>query len=58
MSKYYIREAGGIQVDRSVDFVSNDLVTFRFIYRADGDLMTQMLKEWLWVKPNQSSHAL
>tara|TARA_Y100000591_G_scaffold202153_1_gene174885 strand:+ start:1 stop:1047 length:1047 start_codon:yes stop_codon:yes gene_type:complete len=40
MSKYYIREAGGIQVDRSVDFAfQNDLVTFRFIYRADGDLM-------------------
>ena len=40
MSKYYIREAGGIQVDRSVDFAfANDLVTFRFIYRADGDLM-------------------
>ena len=40
MSKYYIREAGGIQVDRSTDFAfANDLVTFRFIYRADGDLM-------------------
>ncbi len=40
MSKYFIREAGGIQVDRSVDFAfANDLVTFRFIYRADGDLM-------------------
>ena len=40
MSKYFIREAGGIQVDRSVDYAfANDLVTFRFIYRADGDLM-------------------
>ena len=40
MSKYFIREAGGIQVDRSTDFAfANDLVTFRFIYRADGDLM-------------------
>ena len=40
MSKYFIREAGGIQVDRSTDYAfANDLVTFRFIYRADGDLM-------------------
>ena len=40
MSKYFIREAGGIQVDRSVDYAfANDLVTFRFIYRADGDLL-------------------
>ena len=40
MSKYFIREAGGIQVDRSVDYAfANDLVTYRFIYRADGDLM-------------------
>ena len=40
MSKYFIREVQGIQVDRSVDFAfANDLVTFRFIYRADGDLM-------------------
>ena len=40
MSKYFIREVTGIQVDRSVDYAfANDLVTFRFIYRADGDLM-------------------
>ena len=40
MSKYYIREVNGFQVDRSVDFAfANDLVTFRFIYRADGDLL-------------------
>ena len=40
MSKYFIREVQGIQVDRSVDFAfANDLVTFRFIYRGDGDLM-------------------
>ena len=39
-SKYYVREVNGIQVDRSVDFAfANDLVTFRFIYRADGDLL-------------------
>ena len=39
-SKYYIREVNGIQVDRSVDYAfANDLVTFRFIYRADGDLL-------------------
>jgi HK97 family phage major capsid protein len=40
MSKYFIREVQGIQVDRSVDYAfANDLVTFRFIYRADGDLL-------------------
>ena len=39
-SKYYIREVNGIQVDRSIDYAfANDLVTFRFIYRADGDLL-------------------
>jgi HK97 family phage major capsid protein len=40
MSKYYIREVNGIQVDRSNDFAfANDLVSFRFIYRADAGLM-------------------
>ena len=40
MSKYFIREAGGFQLDRSTDFAfSTDLVTFRAIYRADGDLL-------------------
>ena len=40
MSKYFIREAGGFQLDRSTDLcVCKDLVTFRAIYRADGDLM-------------------
>jgi len=39
-SKYYVREVNGIQVDRSADYAfANDLVTFRFIYRADGDLL-------------------
>ena len=40
MSKYFIREVSGFQLDRSVDYAfANDLVTFRAIYRADGDLM-------------------
>ena len=40
VSKYFVREVNGIQVDRSVDYAfANDLVTFRFIYRADGDLL-------------------
>jgi len=40
VSKYFVREVQGIQVDRSLDFAfANDLVTFRFIYRADGDLL-------------------
>ena len=40
MSKYFIREAGGFQLDSKHRLcVFNDLVTFRAIYRADGDLM-------------------
>lgn len=40
MSKYFIREVNGFQLDRSVDYAfANDLVTFRAIYRADGDLL-------------------
>ena len=40
MSKSFIREVQGIQVDRSVDYAfANDLVTFRFIYRGDSGLM-------------------
>ena len=40
MSKYFIREVQGFQLDRSVDYAfANDLVTFRAIYRADGDLL-------------------
>ena len=40
MSKYFIREAGGVPLDSSEGYAfANDLVTFRAIYRADGDLM-------------------
>lgn len=39
-SAYYIRDVGGIQVARSGDFAFNqDLVTFRFLLRTDGDLI-------------------
>lgn len=38
--RYYIREAGGVRIDRSDDFAfQNDLVTFRVILRADGNLI-------------------
>ncbi len=39
-SKYYVRFAGGARVERSDDFAfANDLVTWRFAVRADGDLI-------------------
>ena len=38
--RYYIREAGGVRIDRSDDFAfQNDLVTFRVILRADANLI-------------------
>lgn len=40
MSKYFIRDVKGVRVERSVDFAfQNDLVTWRFILRTDGDLI-------------------
>jgi len=40
VSKYFVREKSGISVDRSVDYkFANDLVVFRFLYHADGDLL-------------------
>jgi HK97 family phage major capsid protein len=40
MSKYFIRDVAGVRVERSVDFAfQNDLVTWRFILRTDGDLI-------------------
>ena len=40
MSKYFIRDVKGVRVERSVDFAfQNDLVTWRFILRTDGDLV-------------------
>lgn len=39
-SRYFVRIAGGIRFERSDDFAfANDLVTFRAIMRADGDLV-------------------
>lgn len=39
-SKYFIRDVRGVRVERSVDFAfQNDLVTWRFILRTDGDLI-------------------
>lgn len=39
-SKYMIRDVRGVRVERSVDFAfQNDLITYRFIMRSDGDLI-------------------
>lgn len=39
-SAYYIRDVNGVRVERSDDFAfQNDLATFRFILRTDGDLI-------------------
>ena len=40
MSKYFIRDVRGVRAERSVDFAfQNDLVTWRFLLRTDGDLI-------------------
>lgn len=37
-STYFIRDVRGVRVERSVDFAfSTDLVTWRFLFRTDGD---------------------
>ena len=39
-SKYYVRFAGGVRVERSDDYAfANDLITWKFAIRADGDLI-------------------
>lgn len=39
LPSYYVRQVGGIRLDRSDDFAfANDLVTFRATIRVDGDL--------------------
>lgn len=39
-SAYMIRDVAGVRVERSVDFAfQNDLVTWRFLLRTDGDLI-------------------
>lgn len=41
-SAYVIRDVGSIRIERSDDFAfANDLVTFRFIQRTDGDLVDE-----------------
>jgi HK97 family phage major capsid protein len=40
LPSYYVRQVGGIKLDRSDDFAfSNDLVTFRATFRVDGNLI-------------------
>lgn len=40
LSKYFIRDVSGVRVERSTDFAfQNDLVTWRFILRTDGELI-------------------
>jgi HK97 family phage major capsid protein len=40
LGSYYVREVGGIRLDRSDDYAfANDQVTFRFTYRGDGNLI-------------------
>lgn len=39
-SKYMIRDVNGVEVARSDDYAfANDLVTWRFVFRTDGDLI-------------------
>ena len=39
LASYMVRSVGGIRLDRSDDYqFGNDLVTFRFTYRVDGNL--------------------
>lgn len=40
LPSYYVRQVGGIRLDRSDDFAfANDLVTFRATWRGDGNLI-------------------
>jgi len=40
LPSYYVRQVGGLKLDRSDDFAfSNDLVTFRATFRVDGNLI-------------------
>ncbi|MDP8928667.1 MAG: phage major capsid protein [Actinomycetota bacterium] len=39
-SGYYIRDVRGVRIERSADFAfANDLATYRFLVRTDGDLV-------------------
>jgi HK97 family phage major capsid protein len=40
LPQYYVRQVGGLKLDRSDDFAfSSDLVTFRATFRVDGNLI-------------------
>jgi HK97 family phage major capsid protein len=40
LASYYVREVGGIRLDRSDDYAfANDQVTFRYTWRGDGALV-------------------
>jgi HK97 family phage major capsid protein len=40
LASYYVREVGGIRLDRSDDYAfANDQVTFRYTWRGDGNLI-------------------
>ena len=39
LSGYYVRYAGPIRVERTDFAFANDLVSFRFLWRADGDIV-------------------
>lgn len=40
LSRYFIRDVAGVRVERSTDFAfQNDLTTWRFLFRTDGDLI-------------------
>jgi len=42
LPSYYVRQVGGLRLDRSDDFAfSSDLVTFRATFRVDGNLIQQ-----------------
>jgi len=40
LPSYYVRQVGGLRLDRSDDFAfQNDLITFRATMRVDGNLI-------------------
>lgn len=40
LSGFYVRQAGGVSIDRSADYAFlNDLVTYRFIVRVDSEII-------------------
>ena len=48
LPSYFVRQVGGIRLDRSDDFAfANDLVTFRATVRIDGDLIQTSHVKWL-----------